>query len=231
MDWSLPPNWSTQGVPIDRLFWIIFWITAVAFVLVELGVIWFVIRYRGREGRQATYTHGNNTLEVVWTVFPAIVLVALGIYSGRIWAGIRYPDSFPDDALTLGVTAKQFEWNVTYPGADMELGTPDDFTIRNQFHIPAYRKVVVRLESEDVLHSFFLPQLRVKQDAVPGMTIPIWFEATQPAEFQITCAELCGLGHYRMRGSVKVYDPDEYDVWYGEQSQEALALAAADDPR
>jgi cytochrome c oxidase subunit 2 len=225
MNWSLPPNWSTQGVPIDRLFWIIFWITAVAFVLVELGVIWFTIRYRAREGAEARYTHGNNKLEVVWTAFPALVLVALGIYSGRLWAGIRFPDSFPEDALTIGVVAKQFEWNVTYPGADMVLGNEDDFSLRNQFHIPANRTVVVRLESEDVIHSFFLPQLRVKQDAVPGMVIPIWFEATQPAEFQITCAELCGLGHYRMRGSVTVHEAEAYDQWYSEQSQAAVALA------
>ena len=228
MNWSLPPNWSTQGVPIDRLFWIIFWITAVAFVLVELGVLWFAIRYRNREGGEAKYTHGNNALEVVWTAFPALVLVALGIYSGRLWADIRFPASFPEDALTISVVAKQFEWNITYPGADMELGNADDFTIRNQFHIPANRKVVVRLEAEDVLHSFFLPELRVKQDAVPGMVIPIWFEATQPAEFQITCAELCGLGHYRMRGRVKVHEGAAYDQWYSEQSQEAIAALAAE---
>lgn len=228
MDWSLPPNWSTQGVAIDQLFWIIFWITAVAFVLVELGVVWFAIRYRHREGGEAKYTHGNNTLEIVWTAFPALVLVALGIYSGQLWADIRFPSSFPEDALTISVVAKQFEWNVTYPGADMELGNADDFTIRNQFHIPANRKVVVRLESEDVLHSFFLPELRVKQDAVPGMVIPIWFEATQAAEFQITCAELCGLGHYRMRGRVKVHEAAAYDQWYGEQSLEAAAALAAE---
>lgn len=224
MDWSLPLNVSTQGVDIDRLFWIIFWITTIAFVVVEAGVVWFLIRYRGREGRQAYYTHGNVKAEIVWTLVPAVTVILLGVYSGVIWAEIRGHDSIPQDALTIGVTAKQFEWNVTYPGADRDLDTEEDnFTIRNQFHIPVGEPVVVRLASEDVLHSFFIPQLRVKQDAVPGMEIPIWFEATQSGEFQIACAELCGLGHYRMRASVTVHESDAYRSWYDEQSGAAAA--------
>lgn len=226
MDWSLPLNASTQGVDIDRLFWIIFWITTIAFVVVEAGVLWFLIRYRHRDGRRAYYTHGNVRAEIIWTAVPAITVVLLGVYSGRIWAGIRGADSFPEDALTLGVEAKQFEWNVTYPGADRNLDTEDDnFTIRNQFHIPVGEPIIVRLTSEDVLHSFFIPQLRVKQDAVPGMVVPIWFQATEAGEFQIGCAELCGLGHYRMRASVKIHEPDAYRRWYEENGGAARAAA------
>ena len=132
---------------------------------------------------------------------------------------IRGPGSFPEDALTLKVVAKQFEWNVTYPGADGVLGTADDFTVRNQFHIPANEPVVVRLESEDVIHSFFIPELRVKQDAVPGMTIPIWFMATQPAELQIACAELCGPNHWSMAASVTIHTPDAYEAWHLERTR------------
>lgn len=227
MDWSLPPNYSTQGVDIDALFWIILVITGVAFVLVEAGILWFMFRYRRREGRRAHYTHGSQKLEVIWTAVPALVLVFLGIYSGQIWASIRSPDSFPEGALTLGVTAKQFEWNVTYPGADRVLGNGDDFTIRNQFHIPAGEPIVVRLESEDVIHSFFIPELRVKQDAVPGMTVPIWFDATRPGEYEIGCAELCGLGHYRMRAAVTVHEPQAYEAWYAERAAEAAPAPAA----
>lgn len=225
MDWSLPPNFSTQGVPIDNLFWLIFWITAIAFVLVEFGVLWFLWRYRAREGHKARYTHGHLGAEIVWTAVPALTMIFLGIYSGRIWAEIRSPDSFPEDALTIGVTAKQFEWNVTYPGADRVLGNGDDFTIRNRFEFPVDEPVIVRLQSEDVIHSFFIPELRVKQDAVPGMTIPIWFEATQSGEFQIACAELCGLGHYRMRARVVVHEAAAFDAWYDEQTS-AVQTAA-----
>lgn len=227
MDWSLPLNASTQGVPIDNLFWLIFWITGVAFVLVEVGIIWFMWRYRAREGHKARYTHGHLGAEIIWTAIPALTMIFLGIYSGTIWAGIRSPDSFPTDALTISVVAKQFEWNVTYPGADRILGNDDDFSIRNRFEFPVGEPVIVRLESEDVIHSFFVPELRVKQDAVPGMTIPIWFEATQTGEFQIACAELCGLGHYRMRARVVVHEADSYETWYDEQTG-AVQTAAAE---
>lgn len=226
MDWSLPLNVSTQGVHIDNLFWLIFWITGVAFVLVEVGVLWFLWRFRAREGRKAKYTHGHLGAEIVWTAIPAITMVFLGIYSGQIWAGIRSPDSFPENALTIGVTAKQFEWNVTYPGADRVLGNDDDFTIRNRFEFPVGEPVIIRLQSEDVIHSFFVPELRVKQDAVPGMTIPVWFEATQTGEFQIACAELCGLGHYRMKARVVVHDADSFDRWYGEHLGAAQTASA-----
>lgn len=218
MDWSLPPNFSTQGVQIDNLFWLVFWLTAVAFVLVEFGVLWFLWRYRAREGHKAKYTHGHLGAEIVWTAVPALTMIVLGIYSGRIWAEIRSPDSFPEDALTIGVTAKQFEWNVTYPGADRVLGNDDDFTVRNRFEFPVNEPVIVRLQSEDVIHSFFIPELRVKQDAVPGMTIPIWFEATGTGEFQIACAELCGLGHYRMRARVIIHEAESFEQWYGERA-------------
>ncbi len=218
MDWALPPNYSTQGETIDLLFWIILVITGIAFVLVEFGIIWFIFKYRRREGRKAHYTHGSQRLEVIWTAVPAVVILVLGVYSGRVWASIKSPDSFPQGALTVGVMAKQFEWNVTYPGVDRVLGTDDDFTIRNQFHFPAGEPIVVELESEDVLHSFFIPELRVKQDAVPGMMIPIWFDATEPGEFQIGCAELCGSGHYRMRASVTVHTPEDFRAWYTEQT-------------
>lgn len=219
----MPLNASTQGVMIDSLFWLIFWITALALLIVEVGVLFFLWRYRSRDGHVARYTNGNSVAEMVWTAVPAVVLIPLGIYSGTVWMQIRGQGSFPEDALTLSVVAKQFEWNVTYPGADRQLGNADDFTIRNRFEIPVGEPIIVRLESEDAIHSFFIPQLRVKQDAVPGMVIPIWFQATQTGEFQIACAELCGLGHYRMRGRVVVQDQASYETWYQEQSTAAQA--------
>lgn len=217
MKWSLPENIATYGGRIDAIFWVITVVTGIAFVLVEVGIIWFAVKYRRREGRRAYYTHGNKALEVLWTSVPALALVALGIYSADVWAQIKGRDSAPAGSLMLGVRAKQFEWNVTYPGADGTLGTSDDFVVRNQLHFPVNRPILIQLESEDVLHSFFIPQLRVKQDAVPGMTIPVWFEATKTGAYQIGCAELCGLGHYRMRARVTIHEPDEYERWHAEQ--------------
>lgn len=217
MDWSLPPNLSVHGGAIDSLFFLILGITGVAFVLVEVGIVWFAFKYRRREGRRAHYTHGSKRLEVLWTAVPALVLVFLGIYSGRIWAEIKSRE-VPEDAVQVQVMASQFEWNVTYPGADGTLGNDDDFTVRNQLHLPVDRRVVVHLESEDVIHSFFIPELRVKQDAVPGMRIPVQFQAAEPGELQIGCAELCGLGHYRMRASVTVHEPGGYEAWLREET-------------
>jgi cytochrome c oxidase subunit 2 len=217
MKWSLPENIATYGGKIDAIFWVITVVTGIAFVLVEIGIIWFAVKYRRREGRRAHYTHGSKALEVLWTSVPALALVALGIYSADVWAQIKGRDSAPAGSLMLGVRAKQFEWNVTYPGADGTLGTSDDFVVRNQLHFPVNRPILIQLESEDVLHSFFIPQLRVKQDAVPGMTIPVWFEATKTGGYQIGCAELCGLGHYRMRARVTIHEPDEYERWHAEQ--------------
>ena len=217
MNWSLTENIATYGGKIDGVFWVITVVTGIAFVLVEVGIIWFCIKYRRREGQRAHYTHGSKSLEVLWTAVPALAMVALGVYSASVWAYIKGRDAAPSESLHIAVSAKQFEWNVTYAGADEVLGTSDDFSTRNQLHFPAHRPILVWLESEDVLHSFFIPQLRVKQDAVPGMTIPVWFEATKAGDYQIGCAELCGLGHYRMRARVTIHEPDAYETWVGEQ--------------
>lgn len=217
MNWSLPENIATYGGKIDAVFWVITIVTAIAFVLVEAGIIWFAFKYRRREGHRAHYTHGSKRLEVLWTAVPALAMVALGIYSAEVWSQIKGRNSAPAESLQIGISAKQFEWNVTYAGPDEVLGTSDDFSVRNQLHFPAGRPILVWLESEDVLHSFFIPQLRVKQDAVPGMTIPVWFEATKAGDYQIGCAELCGLGHYRMRARVVIHEPEAYETWLGEQ--------------
>lgn len=217
MNWSLPENIATYGGRIDAVFWVITIVTAIAFVLVEVGILWFCFKYRRREGHHAFYTHGSKSLEVLWTAVPALAMVALGIYSASVWSYIKARDAAPSESLHIAVSAKQFEWNVTYAGADEVLGTSDDFSTRNQLHFPVNQPILVWLEAEDVLHSFFIPQLRVKQDAVPGMTIPVWFEATKTGEYQIGCAELCGLGHYRMRARVTIHEPEAYEAWVGEQ--------------
>lgn len=228
MDLTLPLNLSTQGAAVDNLYYIILVMTGIAFVVVEAGIIWFVFRYRNRE---ADYTHGSNTAEIIWTVVPALTMVWLGIHSGQIWAELKGDAGRPDpaEAFHLEVTARQFEWMVTYPGADRELGNGDDFTLRNNLRFPTGTPVLIRLHSEDVIHSFFLPFLRVKQDAVPGMTNHVWFEATEPAEVQLACAELCGLGHYRMHASVTIHEPDEFRRWYAEQTGEREAAAGSAD--
>ena len=218
MRWWLPDAGSTFAGPIDTLFTAILIITGIALVLVEVGLVTFVIRYRARPGRKAFYTHGSTRAEVIWTAIPAVTMVALGLISNHYWVLIKDKKSVPPNAYRLGVHAKQFEWQVTYPGADEKLGTSDDFTVRNQLHVIVNQPTAVELTSEDVIHSFFVPEWRLKQDAVPGMHIVAWFEATKTGEFELGCAELCGMGHYRMRARVFVHTADEYKAWVAQQA-------------
>jgi cytochrome c oxidase subunit 2 len=224
MSWILPSGASTFAGDIDFLYYLILVITGIAFLVVEVGLLWFVIKYRARPGRKAEYIHGSTTAEIVWTAIPAVTVVALGLMSGGLWDRIKGRDSVPAGALPVGVAAKQFEWNMTYAGSDGALGTADDFTSRNQLHVPVNRPVVIELTAEDVIHSFFVPAFRVKQDAVPGMHIRVWFEATEVGEYELACAELCGQQHYRMRARVIVHTEEDYQRWLAEQAPAATAL-------
>ncbi|HEY8469025.1 MAG TPA: cytochrome c oxidase subunit II [Longimicrobiales bacterium] len=225
MNWSLPENVSTFGAQVDSIYYLILGITAVIFFAVEALLVYFLVRYRHREGRKAAYIHGNTRAEVIWTLVPFLIILFIAFRSRTVWLEVKDPERMPPGALELRVAAKQFEWNVTYPGPDERLGTADDFVRRGQLRIPVNRPVRVTLASEDVIHSFFLPEFRVKQDAVPGMEIPVWFQATRTGEFTLGCAELCGLGHYRMRGTVTVQTAEEFAAWQREQSRAGLAAA------
>jgi cytochrome c oxidase subunit 2 len=218
MHWWLPPAASTFAGPIDTLFLVILIITGIAFVVVEVGLVTFIVKYRARPGRKAYYTHGSTRAEVIWTAIPAVTMVALGLASNHYWVLMKDKKSIPANAYHIGVHAKQFEWRATYAGPDGQLGTDDDFTVRNQLHIPVNQPIAVELSSEDVIHSFFVPQFRVKQDAVPGVAITAWFQATKTGEYEIGCAELCGMGHYKMRARVFVHTPEEFTAWIAQQA-------------
>ena len=207
----LPEAITTTAPEIDRLFYLVLWMTGVVFVLVEATLLVFLIRYRARSGRRAAYTHGNTMVEIVWTVIPACLMVFLTVSSQRVWSRVRGTPPSPD--LEVEITAEQFAWNIRYAGADGRLNTPDDITTVNQLHLPVHETVLIRLKSKDVIHSFFVPQFRMKQDAVPGLTSHVWIAATKTGNFEIACAELCGLGHYRMRGYLTIESPDAFQAW------------------
>jgi cytochrome c oxidase subunit 2 len=210
----LPEDVSTYGHEIDSLFYLIYYITAVAFILVTVLMIVFLIKYREQPGRRAVYSHGNTTLEIIWTVIPAAILIVLSFMSVNTWAKIKRNPPATD--FEIKVTAKQFNWDVSYPGADGKLGTDDDIKFDNDVHVPVNKIVRVHLASNDVIHSFFIPNMRFKQDAVPGRTILAWFEATKPGKYELPCAELCGFGHSGMKGWLHVHTADEYKKWADE---------------
>ena len=210
----LPEDVSTFGGEIDSLFYLIYYITAATFILVTFLMILFLIMYRQQEGRRATYTHGNTTLEIIWTIVPAAILIVLSFMSVSTWAKVKH--HAPDSDFELQVTAKQFNWEVVYPGTDGQFGTADDVKFDNDLHVPVNKVVRIYLGSNDVIHSFFLPNLRLKQDAVPGRKILVWFEATKPGKYELPCAELCGFGHSGMKGWLYVHTPEEYNKWAAE---------------
>jgi len=211
----LPPNVSSFGGQIDNLFYAIYYLTTAVFFAVQITLLVFIFRYRDRPGRTATYTHGNTTLEIVWTAVPAMILAVLALVSRSTWAEIK--ETQPPSDFQIELYGKQFNWEIVYPGPDGKLGTEDDVHMDNDFHVPVNKVVRVQLKSKDVIHSFFVPQFRLKQDAVPGRSIPVWFKATVAGKYEVPCAELCGFGHSGMRGWVYVDTPDKYEAWAREK--------------
>jgi cytochrome c oxidase subunit 2 len=213
MRW-LPEDVSTYGHEIDALFFLIYYITAATFILVTALMIWFLWKYRDRGNRRATYSHGNTTLEIIWTVVPAAILIVLSFMSVSTWAKVKR--EVPPTDFEVSVAAKQFNWDVSYPGPDGKLGTEDDIKFDNDIHVPVNKVVRLHLTANDVIHSLFIPNLRFKQDTVPGRKILGWIEATKPGKYEMPCAELCGFGHSGMKGWLHVHTAEDYAKWAAE---------------
>jgi len=211
----LPEDVSPYGAGIDALFHLIYILTAIVFLTVTAFMLVFVFRYRAREGRRAVYTHGNTAVEILWTAVPAAIFIWLGLLSKSQWESIRM--TMPLSDTMIRVTAKQFNWEILYPGPDGQFGTSDDKQVDNEIHIPVGRPIRVILSSKDVIHSLFLPNLRFKQDAVPGRDIQAWFQANKPGKYEVPCAELCGFGHSGMKGWLYALSAEDYRQWQREQ--------------
>ena len=208
--WWLPENVSSYGGDVDHLFKVILAIVTVAFLGTQVLLVVFLFKYGGT-GAKAKFVHTHHALEFWWTIIPAGILVFIAFYQFNTWLNIKARKQFPKSDPDAEVLAGQFEWRIRYPGADGQFGTEDDILSLNDLHVPVDKDFVVRLRSRDVLHSFFLPNLRVKQDAVPGMEIPVWFRPLKEGTYDLFCAELCGWGHYKMRGTLTVHSQAGYD--------------------
>jgi cytochrome c oxidase subunit 2 len=224
----LPENINTHGGVIDSLFLFILVLTGVIFVATSIALFLFMWQYDAAKNVQpVTFTHGSHTLEVVWSILPAATLVFIAIYQMDAWADakMRRP-TLPNGQLKpplAEITGRQFEWRIRYAGEDGVVGTPDDIQLVNDLHLPLNEEIVLQIKSADVLHSFFLPNLRVKQDVVPGMRQFVWFQPNKTGVYDIVCAELCGWGHYKMRGRITVEPREKFNTWlaqrYAEQNQ------------
>ena len=235
-DHWLPRDISEHGHTIDHLFYFILWLTGAVFVATEVVMFWFMWRYDSQgKSKPVKYMHGSHTLEIVWTILPAATLLFIAIYQMNAWANAKIisPAAGPDGILgtaddmrpMLEVTARQFEWRLRYPGLKAEgvLGDSDDIHVVNDLHLPVNEEILLDLKSADVLHSFFLPNVRVKQDAVPGMKIPVWFRCTETGSYDLVCAELCGWGHYKMKGRLTVESREDFDKWLAQKYRDQEA--------
>jgi cytochrome c oxidase subunit II len=215
---------STFGREIDNLFVIILVITGVVFIGTQIVLVWAQYKFvdeldaQGKPVRKAQYFHGSQRLEVIWTIIPAAILVFIALYQMGTWAAIKFRSAAPRVPALAEITGRQFQWVMRYPGPDGKLNSSDDLFTVNDLHFVKNKQALIYLKSSDVLHSFYLPILRIKQDAVPGITIPVWFDSDTAGEFELVCAELCGWGHYKMRGKVTIHENDaDFKKWLDEQ--------------
>lgn len=229
--WWLPDPINEHGVTYDVQFGHTMLIVGVIFILAQLTLAFVILRYRDRGGK-AVYSHGNNTLEYIWTAATAILFIALGIAGEASWAAVHFVGAAPG-ALQVDVLGKQFAWNFRYPGPDGQFGRTDpaliDDSLGNPFGldyndpaaqddivapilgVPVNQEVELTLRTQDVTHSFFVRELRLKQDTTPGMRIPIHFTAEKTGEYELVCAELCGNQHYSMRSWLRVLEPAAFE--------------------
>ena len=237
--YGVPELASDRGAQ-DTLYYVILGITGLAYVVVQFVFAYYIWRFRHRDDAEASYWHDSHKMEVAWTVGTAVVMVPIVAWGLVLWQDVKAAPPMTDDTIVIEAVGAQFQWDMRYPGPDGEFGAwrpelyslenymgmdPDDATgaddivMTNQMVLPVDRPVRILLRSRDVQHAFFLPHFRVKQDLVPGMETSVWFTPTKIGEYEIACAELCGLGHYRMRAFLSVRSQADYETWLAEQSQ------------
>jgi cytochrome c oxidase subunit II len=217
MGW-LPQDVSTFGPSIDAILRLIIYVVGTAFLLTEGTLLAFVILYRRRQGARAHFVRGDSLPQKAWVLIPVVIVgfldIAMDVSARPIWNLVK--EQRPAAALTVKLEALQFGWEFTYPGPDGQFGTHDDLMQTTTLTVPVGQVIRLLIESQDVIHSFYVPQLRLRQDAVPGRVIPAWFEATRPGKYEIACSQLCGNSHFAMKGILRVLSAEDYQRWISE---------------
>ncbi|MDX2226851.1 MAG: cytochrome c oxidase subunit II [Verrucomicrobiae bacterium] len=248
--WGAPKLASNIGVNVDWLFNIILWLTGVVFFATQALLVWFCVKYRKQKGVKASFSHGNNFAEIVWTTTPAVIFVGLFIYSRHVWNEFHVPA--PSNALKIEIVGEQYGWNIRYAGKDNVLGkasdkamnkenklgldktdpaAADDFECYNDMVIPVDRPVHIVMRSRDVIHAFYVPEFRLYQDMVPGRTIEwVWFIPTRKGNFTLACSQLCGTGHYNMQGKLDVVTAEEFEKFSAARAPKPVAQTAPATP-
>jgi cytochrome c oxidase subunit 2 len=235
--WWFPPPINQHGIAYDAQFMRTLVIVGIIFFLAQFALGYVIVKFRN-DGRRAGYSHGNNKLETLWTSATAVLFLGLVLMGTKIWAGVHWEEP-PADAIPVEVLSKQFAWSFRYPGPDGKFGKTDlklvndsagnpfglddkdpdakDDIVSGSLRIPAGKPIKLILHSRDVIHNFFVRELRVKQDIVPGMEIPLVIQADKEGTYEVPCSELCGLGHYQMRTTMVVMSGADFDKWKQDQ--------------
>ncbi|HXV18970.1 MAG TPA: cytochrome c oxidase subunit II [Candidatus Omnitrophota bacterium] len=245
-----PIDISTHGYQIDNLINIVHVLMALLFVGWGVFIFLAIFKFRKKANPAAEYKpHHHFVIPTYLEIAVAVTeIVLLAAFSIPIFYQFKKGAPAKEDALEVRVVAEQFAWNIHYPGKDKVFGKTspklmnamnplgldpedpagkDDISTINQLKIPVGKPVIAHLTSKDVIHSFALPVARIKQDTIPGQTIPVWFEAKQTGDFEIACAQLCGLGHYRMKGFFNVMEKEKFSAWFDEQLAKKTGQPAA----
>jgi cytochrome c oxidase subunit 2 len=270
--WGLPENVSKVGAHADLLFYIILGLVVFFYVLTEVILVWAMWRYAHQEGHKAHYTHGNHRLELAWTFVPAAILLFIAFAQISTWMDMKYQSRLPPPDITIQISARQWEWRMRYPARPGEFSYEesdgkekarqnalarqwaehpqiDDVHVTNEIHTWKGATVKAFLKTQDVLHSFTLPNLRFKQDALPGKTIPVWFSASEAnttydrksgkcsepgnptRAWEIACQEHCGARHYAMRGRLYVHETrEDYEAWLADTLKRQRETAPEPEP-
>lgn len=238
--WPMPELISVHGRDWESQHLMTITIVGIVFTLAQIGLGWCVFKFTDKKPGPATYTEGSAKVETTWTLITAAIFVMLGITGQRVWANFHLTDP-PKDAIMIEVTGQQFAWNIRYPGPDGVFGRTDvklvddaagnplglddkdpaardDVVTQNQMAVPVNRPIRLILKSKDVTHNFFVPQARMKQDAVPGLATFMHFTLTKPGKYEVACAELCGQLHWQMKGFINVMSDEEYQNWLKERA-------------
>lgn len=211
----LPECVSTFGPDIDSVLYLIYYVVGAWFLLAEAVVFYCLLRFRQGRRPTASYLPGTTGKSLAWILVPSVLILVCDLFidaeSGRVWRDVK--ETIPQADVTIRITARQFAWQFTHPGPDNVLDTRDDIITNGHLHVPVNKVVRFDLGSLDVIHSFYSPSLRLKQDAVPGRTIRGWFQVTRTGEFPIACAELCGVAHTVMQATLIVQTESDYRQW------------------
>ncbi len=227
----VPPSASSFAPQTDGLFLLITWIVGVWFIAAEAMFFWLIFRFRARPGVATTYVSGKEKNLKRWVSWPHFLILVCDIIIivGAVQLWVRIKQTMPPADLTVRVVAQQWAWVFTDPGPDGKLDTPDDVRTTDEMHVLLHKRYHFLLESKDVLHSFFVPAFRLKQDAIPGRIYTGWFETTRAGTYDILCAEICGIGHGVMGAKLVVENPPEHAVWLTQHAHDA-ALAQLNNP-